>query len=230
MAGKSGEMEVDLDLEIDLEVELESGTLADGEPGLWERLGEHPLALLTAVLGAAWLAVEGARRAVRRRQPWRDAGRSRLAGAPGGSRFDAGVRRAGHGIGGIGALFEQRPMAAGAAAAALGVLAGLALPATRREDEAMGDRRDEMLESAREAGREALEQGRQVARGAGRRVRESLHEQQLTPEQLAEKVRHVAQDAVDSVHQAERDFLRGFSQGAEGAEGDGREPGPARDF
>jgi hypothetical protein len=181
---------------------------ADGAPSFWRIAREHPVSLLAAGLGVAWLAVEGARRATHRRQPWRDG-------------LEAGVRRARRRSG---ELFAERPIAVGAAAAALGVLAGLALPATRREDEALGERRDELLANAREAGREALAQSRRAARGAGDRVKESLREQELTPDQLAEKVRQVARDAVSSVHEAERDFLRGFDEGAEGY------PAPARDF
>jgi ElaB/YqjD/DUF883 family membrane-anchored ribosome-binding protein len=112
-------------------------------------------------------------------------------------------------------FFKDKPLAVAAAAAALGVLAGLLLPGTRREDELLGERRDGLLDSARQAGRDALEQSRQAARGAGRRVRESLREQQLAPDQLAGKVRQVARDAVISVHQAERDFLRSFDDAAD---------------
>lgn len=118
-------------------------------------------------------------------------------------------------------LFEERPLAVAAAAMALGLLAGLTLPSTRREDELLGERRDDLVESAREAGREALEQSRLAAHGAGQRMRASLREQELTPDQLADKVRQVARDAVSSVQQAERDFLSGFDDGAGGAGGAG---------
>jgi hypothetical protein len=192
------------------------GEAANGGAGrfhgarLWRAVREIPVPLLAAGLGAAtWLVVAGVRRS-RRPRLW-------------GERFEAGARAAGRSAGEI---FEERPLAAGAAAMALGLLAGLALPATRREDELLGERRDELLESAREAGKDALEQSRMAARGAGERVRESLREQELTPEQLAAKVRRVASDAVSSVQEAERDFLRGLDEGA----GAGVEPAPARDF
>ena len=42
-------------------------------------------------------------------------------------------------------LFEERPLAAGAATLALGLLAGLAAPSTRQEDEWLGEKRDELL-------------------------------------------------------------------------------------
>ena len=118
------------------------------------------MSLLAAALGAAWLAFEAARRAARRRQPWRGG-------------LEAGARRARRRSGEI---FGERPMAVGAAAAALGVLAGLALPATRHEDEALGARRDELLANAREAGREALAQSRRAARNTGDQFKESLRE------------------------------------------------------
>lgn len=61
---------------------------------------------------------------------------------------------------------EENPLAVGAAALALGVLAGLLLPSTRKEDELLGETRDRLLERARDVGEEALEKGRQVAAAA----------------------------------------------------------------
>lgn len=63
-------------------------------------------------------------------------------------------------------LVERRPLAAGAATLAAGVLVGLMIPATRREDELMGETRDELFRGARETGREALEKTKEVARSA----------------------------------------------------------------
>ena len=47
---------------------------------------------------------------------------------------------------------EERPLALGAAALALGVMAGLMIPSTRKEDELMGETRDRLMERAKEVG------------------------------------------------------------------------------
>lgn len=119
-------------------------------------------------------------------------------------RVRGGARRAGNGLR---ELVEERPLVVVAASLAVGLLVGLALPATRREDELLGDARDELLESARDAGREALDRGREVAATAVERVKESVREQELTPEQLVEKARHLTHDAATTLRDAERQVV-----------------------
>lgn len=94
---------------------------------------------------------------------------------------------------------EERPLAVGAAALALGVVAGLMIPSTRKEDELMGETRDRLMERAREVGGEALEKGKQVASVAVDTLKEEAERQDLTPEKLAEKVRTVAKEATNTV-------------------------------
>jgi hypothetical protein len=168
-----------------------------GANRLKEIVREHPLPALTVGLGLGWLAVAGARGGPRLRLPekWRRAGRR------------ASPRR------GLAGAIAERPLAVGAAALAIGLLAGVALPATRREDELLGDGRDDLLDSAREAGRDALEQGKEVALNAVERVKESVREQELAPEQLVEKARHVARDAAESLRDAERQVVQGLGGG-----------------
>ena len=114
----------------------------------------------------------------------------------------------------VGAI-RERPLAAGAAALAAGLLAGLVLPATSREDELIGDTRDDLLATAREAGRDALAKGREVALDAVGQVRESVREQELTPEQLAHKARIVARDAAASLRDAEHQVVEALAGGGE---------------
>lgn len=71
---------------------------------------------------------------------------------------------------GLGKAIEERPLAVGLAALGVGLLAGVALPATRREDELLGETRDDLLASARDAGQDALEKGREMARDAVARL------------------------------------------------------------
>jgi hypothetical protein len=94
---------------------------------------------------------------------------------------------------------EERPLALGAAAIALGVVAGLMIPSTRKEDELMGETRDRLMERAKEVGGEALEKGKQVATVAVDTLKEEAERQDLTPEKLAEKVRTVAKEATNTV-------------------------------
>ena len=94
---------------------------------------------------------------------------------------------------------EERPLALGAAAIALGVVAGLMIPSTRKEDELMGETRDRLVERAKEVGGEALEKGKQVAHVAVDTLKEEVERQDLTPEKLAEKVRTVAREATNTV-------------------------------
>ena len=94
---------------------------------------------------------------------------------------------------------EERPLALGAAAIALGVVAGLMIPSTRKEDELMGETRDRLVERAKEVGEDALEKGKQVAHVAVDTLKEEAERQDLTPEKLAEKVRTVAKEATNVV-------------------------------
>ena len=94
---------------------------------------------------------------------------------------------------------EERPLAIGAAALALGVVAGLMAPSTRKENELMGETRDRLMERAREVGEDALEKGKQVASVAVDTLKEEAERQDLTPEKLVEKVRTVATEATNKV-------------------------------
>jgi Protein of unknown function (DUF3618) len=62
---------------------------------------------------------------------------------------------------------ERNPIGLAIGGAALGFLAGLATPSTRVEDEKLGPMSDEMKSAASEAGREAVERGKQVVQEAG---------------------------------------------------------------
>ncbi len=70
-------------------------------------------------------------------------------------------------------LVDRRPLATGLATLGAGVIVGLLIPPTRREDELMGETRDELLRGAREAGKRTLEKTKDVARTAADAAREA---------------------------------------------------------
>lgn len=72
----------------------------------------------------------------------------------------------------------EHPLLIGALSLLAGALVGLALPSTRREDELLGDSRDEVLASARATGREAVEKGKAAALQLTRDAADTLREAQ----------------------------------------------------
>ena len=84
--------------------------------------------------------------------------------------------------------YEETPWVGAAVALALGAAAGLSIPTTRREAELMGEKRDQLLERARNAGREKLDAVRNVAEevidnvkpAAERSLREHAREEGLS--------------------------------------------------
>jgi hypothetical protein len=91
-------------------------------------------------------------------------------------------------------MMEERPLAVGVATLALGLVAGLAMPSTRREDELFGAQRDQLLEKAQHVGSEALDRGKQVASVAVDRINEEAQREGLTPEGLIDKAKNVARE------------------------------------
>lgn len=74
-------------------------------------------------------------------------------------------------------VMEENPLVVGAAALALGAVIGLVLPATRRENEMVGDLRDQLVEK-----------GKAVASDMSQRVKEVVEEAKPEIQQLANRV------------------------------------------
>ena len=68
-------------------------------------------------------------------------------------------------------LAERNPLGLAIGGAAVGFLAGVLLPSTRVEDERIGPMADEVKATAAEAGREALDRGKDVVQEAGSAAR-----------------------------------------------------------
>jgi ElaB/YqjD/DUF883 family membrane-anchored ribosome-binding protein len=113
-----------------------------------------------------------------------------------GDRVQEGTRKARLGFW---QLLEERPLVVGAATLAIGLLAGLSIPSTDVEDELMGETRDQLLDTAKETGREMLDKGKTVAGAAVDAVKHAAEEQNLTVDSLAEKVKTVANEAKEAV-------------------------------
>jgi hypothetical protein len=93
---------------------------------------------------------------------------------------------------------EANPLLVGAATLALGVIAGLAIPETEKENELMGETRDRLFEEVKEAGQQTLEKGQHVAEAVADKVKEEVRNAGLTPEGVADKVKQVAQEATNT--------------------------------
>jgi gas vesicle protein len=72
---------------------------------------------------------------------------------------------------------ERNPLGLAVGAAAVGFVAGLVIPATRMEDERLGDMSDRVVDAAKETASDAVERGKQVADDAVETARESGKEQ-----------------------------------------------------
>ena len=91
--------------------------------------------------------------------------------------------------------YEETPWVGAAVALALGAAAGLSIPSTWRERELVGEKRNELLERARETGREKLEAVRNVAEEviddvkpvAQEALREHAREEGLTSDGSAQR-------------------------------------------
>lgn len=96
-------------------------------------------------------------------------------------------------------MMEENPLAVGAATLTLGVIAGFSLPSTDKEDELLGERRDQFLDTVKETGQEVLEKGKHIAETAVDTVKHEAEAQGLTPENLADKVKAVGREAKNAV-------------------------------
>lgn len=83
------------------------------------------------------------------------------------------ARHAGHNLQ---RRYDHNPLGMGLAAMALGAVAGLAIKESRWEHETMGQYRDQVLDTAKEAGRERLQQVREVASETIQEARETAGE------------------------------------------------------
>lgn len=93
---------------------------------------------------------------------------------------------------------EENPLMVGAATLALGVVVGLLIPSTDKEDELMGETRDQLLDQVKETGQQVLDKSKHVAEAVADKVKEEARNQGLTPEGVVDKVKTVAKEATNT--------------------------------
>lgn len=104
---------------------------------------------------------------------------------------------------------EEHPMSVGVGFLALGLLVGLAIPCSRKENEWMGETSDRLKSTAKSRGQEMLEKGKHVASAAAESARKSAAEQGLTIEGMRDKARQVASESKQAAMQtAEAEGLK----------------------
>ena len=97
---------------------------------------------------------------------------------------------------------QTHPLSVGLGFLAAGVLMGLALPPSRKEDEWVGDAADRVKDEARARGEDLVERGKKVASAAADAVKRTAAEEGLTPQVLKEKVQHVAAKTEEAAHRS----------------------------
>jgi ElaB/YqjD/DUF883 family membrane-anchored ribosome-binding protein len=97
---------------------------------------------------------------------------------------------------------DDYPLAVGAAFLALGALAGVILPPTRREDSLLGQKSDEIVGEIREKGENLLEQGKEKASAMGDGLLEKARDHGITAESVGDKLSGLTAEAGEAVRQA----------------------------
>lgn len=100
---------------------------------------------------------------------------------------------------------EDNPLLFGGVALAVGALVGLALPETRRENEMMGEWRDEVIHSAQEVAHDAVDRAQHVAE----EMRPKLEE---TANKVVSDLTQTGKEAMEDVKQTGREALEQTKQ------------------
>lgn len=116
---------------------------------------------------------------------------------------EAGRQGAARAKSGFDYMLNEQPLVLGAVGVALGALVAASLPRTQREDELMGDTRDEFVERARVKGEEQAEKARRIAASARDAARDEADKEGLNRKggeaairQTTEKIERVADAAL----------------------------------
>jgi ElaB/YqjD/DUF883 family membrane-anchored ribosome-binding protein len=97
-------------------------------------------------------------------------------------------------------LAQENPLGLAIGSIAVGFIAGLLVPATRFEDEKLGEASDQVIERAKQTGQEALEHGKQVAQETAQSAQETFKDSaQQHGQQVQQTAQENAQQAAGSV-------------------------------
>jgi gas vesicle protein len=103
----------------------------------------------------------------------------------------------------VAGLARENPLGLAIGAAAIGFLAGLAVPSTRVENERLGPVADQVKDKVKETGQEALDRGKQVAQEVASTAAETAKERtQEHGQELADSARESAQDVASEARQS----------------------------
>jgi gas vesicle protein len=95
-------------------------------------------------------------------------------------------------------LAQENPLGLAIGSIAVGFIAGLLVPATRVEDEKLGEVSDQFVEKAKQTGQEALEHGKQVAQETAQSAQETLKD---SAQQHGQEVKQTAQENAQEARQ-----------------------------
>jgi ElaB/YqjD/DUF883 family membrane-anchored ribosome-binding protein len=95
-------------------------------------------------------------------------------------------------------LAQENPLGLAIGSIAVGFIAGLLVPATRIEDEKLGEVSDQVIEKAKQTGQEALEHGKQVAQETAQSAQETLKD---SAQQHGQEVKQTAQQNAQEAQQ-----------------------------
>jgi gas vesicle protein len=114
----------------------------------------------------------------------------------------------------VAGLARENPLGLAIGAAAIGFLAGLAVPSTRVEDERLGPVADQVKDKVKETGQEALDRGKQVAQEVASSAADTA--KQTTQEHGQELAESAKQNAQDVASEARQGSSGGSSSAAPG--------------
>ena len=211
---------------------IDSFASADGENGvsdmghkLLASIKSNPIPLGLIATGITWMVLsskneetngvdeslldgeEERRRALEEEKPDGEENGSRLgrvAKAPAHAvrGVGRGLQRGGHALSnGI----EEHPLSIGLTALSLGLIAGMFIPASSKENQIMGSRSDRLLDSAKNASKDLIQDAKSAARAGADAAERSLREEELTRSGLTKRTQHVVRDAVDAAGEEFRD-------------------------
>ena len=115
---------------------------------------------------------------------------------------------------------DEYPLAIGAAFAALGVLVGLALPRTRKEDELMGEQSDHLVDAAKEKGEQLLETGKAIGERVMEAAKNEAADQGLTGGPLQSEVANLGQKAARVIECVKEEAIEAVQDEVKAASGE----------